>query len=56
MLKELSGQSSKTHVWVVDCRGALPKVSDWIDEIHGTSAGFAKVAKRFKACIKEAGI
>jgi hypothetical protein len=37
------------HVHVVDCRGALPHVSDWADEIHGTSVGFAAVADRFHA-------
>ena len=47
MLKGLAGDSEDTRVWVVDCRGAMPSVSDWNDEIHGTSDGFAKVARRF---------
>lgn len=38
-----------SHVHVVDCRGALPELSDWADEIHGTSEGFAEVARRFHA-------
>lgn len=43
-----------SHVWVVDCRGAMPFVSDWADEIHGTSSGFAKVAERFLNVIDQA--
>ncbi|GHB36152.1 hypothetical protein GCM10007094_27230 [Pseudovibrio japonicus] len=42
------------NVIVVDCRGAMPNLSDWVDEIHGTSDGFAKVASRFKAAIDQA--
>ena len=42
------------NVIVVDCRGAMPNLTDWVDEIHGTSAGFAKVASRFKAAIDQA--
>jgi endonuclease G len=56
MLSEFSQDPQVSKVWLVDCRGALPNVSDWADEIHGTSAGFRKVAKRFKACIQDAGI
>ncbi len=41
-------------VWVVDCRGAMPDVDDWADEIHGTSKGFAKVADRFAATLRAA--
>jgi hypothetical protein len=44
------------HVWLVDCRDALPKVSDWADEIHGTSRGFLKVAERFRATLAQAGV
>ena len=54
MLDDLAADSRQTQVWVVDCRGALPNVSDWADEIHATSAGYAKVAARFKARIDEA--
>jgi N-acetylmuramoyl-L-alanine amidase len=42
---------SDQHVHVVDCRGTLPHVSDWADEIHGTSDGFAFVAARFQATL-----
>jgi N-acetylmuramoyl-L-alanine amidase len=41
------------HVHVVDCRGALPHLLDWADEIHGTSDGFAAVADRFRAKLDE---
>jgi N-acetylmuramoyl-L-alanine amidase len=51
MLGALAGDSDQTRVYVVDCRHAMPNVSDWIDEIHGTSEGFAKVAERFKAVL-----
>ncbi|GKX32741.1 MAG: hypothetical protein MnENMB40S_03590 [Rhizobiaceae bacterium MnEN-MB40S] len=54
MLEEFAGDSSQTQVWLVDCRGAMPDVSDWNDEIHGTSAGFAKVASRFRPVIAQA--
>ncbi len=56
MLEELAGDSTVTKVWVVNCRGAMPAVSDWVDEIHGTSQGFAKVAERFRTVIRNAGI
>lgn len=36
------------NVHHIDCRDAMPHVSDWNDEIHGTSAGFSKVATRFR--------
>jgi hypothetical protein len=36
---------------VVDCRVAMPNVSDWNDEIHGISKGFEEVEKRFKAVL-----
>ena len=54
MLDDLAGDSTQTQVWVVNCRDALPNVSDWADEIHATSDGYAKVAARFKARINEA--
>ena len=56
MLGEFSGNSKTTKVWLVDCRGAMPNLTDWNDEIHGTSNGFRKVAKRFKAALKEAKV
>ncbi|OHV80403.1 hypothetical protein [Ensifer sp. LCM 4579] len=50
MLERVAGQSSTTHVHVIDVRGTLGK-TDWADEIHGTSAGFKKVAARFSETI-----
>lgn len=50
-LAGLAAKSGNENVFVVDCRGAMPNVSDWIDEIHGTSAGFVKVSKRFRDTI-----
>jgi N-acetylmuramoyl-L-alanine amidase len=44
---------SDRHVHVVDCRGTLPHVSDWADEIHGTSDGFAFVAARFQTTLDQ---
>ena len=46
-LKNVAGNSQTTGVWLIDCRGSMPNVEDWIDEIHGTSKGFEKVASRF---------
>ncbi|MEY6433943.1 hypothetical protein ABC977_16180 [Thioalkalicoccus limnaeus] len=43
--------ASDPHVHVVDCRGTLPNPTDWADEIHGTSDGFAAVADRFHATL-----
>ena len=40
MMEDISKQEN--YIWLVDCRGAMPHVSDWIDEIHGTSDGFKK--------------
>ena len=54
MLNEISGDSTQTGVWLVNCRGSMPDVTDWIDEIHGTSDGFKKVAAQFAKVIKEA--
>lgn len=51
MLNEVSGNSNTSNVWVVDCRGAMPNLSDWKDEIHGTSDGFKAVAERFKTVL-----
>ncbi len=56
MLADIAGDPTQSNVWLVDCRGAMPEVSDWIDEIHGTSAGFAKVAERFRIVLANAGL
>ena len=54
LMANLSGNSKESHVWLVDCRGALPTVKHWNDEIHGTSSGFKDVAARFDSVIKKA--
>lgn len=51
MLEQISGDPAVTGVWLIDCRGAMPNLSDWNDEIHGTSEGFVKVADRFRAVL-----
>lgn len=56
MLAAVAGDSAQTHVHVVDVRGTLPRVSDWADEIHATDAGFARVADRFRATLRDAGV
>lgn len=56
MMLELAGDPAITRVHVVDCRGAMPAPGDWIDEIHGTSDGFRKVAKRFRKQLQDLGI
>lgn len=37
MLREFSNTSKTTKVWLVDCRNAIPNLTDWADEFHGTS-------------------
>lgn len=54
MMDGLETKAKTKGIWVVNCRGALPKVTDWADEIHGTSDGFAKVAGRFHKVIESA--
>lgn len=44
------------HVHVVDCRGVLPDLEDWADEIHATSLGFTKIAARFRSTLLQLGI
>lgn len=56
MLTGFSEDPAQTRVWLVDCRGAMPEVTDWADEIHGTSKGFAKVASRFRTALQQAGV
>lgn len=56
MLGQLAADPAQTGVWLVDCRNAMPDVTDWADEIHGTSAGFAKVAARFRQSLRSAGV
>ncbi|MCV9963375.1 hypothetical protein OIU34_15830 [Pararhizobium sp. BT-229] len=52
-LEKIAGDTATTHIHVVNVRNALSQ-ADWADEIHGTSAGFEKVAKRFKTAIVNA--
>lgn len=54
MLNGLAGNSTDTNIWVVDCRESMPSVNDWIDEIHGTSDGFKKVAALFAETLNKA--
>jgi len=54
LLGSMAGDPATTGVWLVDCRNALPLVSDWNDEIHGTDAGYIKVAARFEAVLDQA--
>jgi hypothetical protein len=53
-LAAIAGDSDQTLVFVVDCRGALPRVGDWADEIHGNDAGFGRVADRFRTVLEQA--
>lgn len=55
-LYELLDDLALAHndVLVVDCRGAMSEVTDWIDEIHGTDEGFAKVTDRFRTTLNAA--
>jgi len=55
-LEQVAGDPAATGVYLVDCRGALPRLSDWADEIHGTSRGFAKVAARFRAVLRQVAL
>lgn len=52
MLENVARVSS--HVHVVDLRNTLPAVNDWADEIHGTSAGFGRMAAKFDRKIRGA--
>jgi hypothetical protein len=52
MLADLAREEAN-QVWLVDCRKALPKVTDWADEIHGTSKGFRKVAAKFRDTLEK---
>jgi N-acetylmuramoyl-L-alanine amidase len=53
-LAEVAAADPAGKVFVVDARGSMPVVEDWADEIHGTDAGFAKVADRFRATLDTA--
>ena len=55
MLHRVAGDSAVTHIHVVDVRGTLRR-EEWADEIHGTSAGFERVAELFRAKLREAGV
>ncbi len=54
MLADVAGDSTTSGIWVVNCRGTLPKLEDWNDEIHGTTAGFADVGRAFNAVLSKA--
>lgn len=54
MLDGLADKAGVRGIWVVDCRGAMPELTDWADEIHGTSQGFAEVGRRFCTVLDQA--
>jgi len=54
MLAAIRDAPGQRNIHIVDCRGAMPRVTDWNDEIHGTSAGFEEVGRRFRAVIGSA--
>lgn len=54
MLFDVASADVAGQVHVVDVRGILSDLDDWADEIHGTSAGFKKVAACFKTAIDTA--
>lgn len=54
MLDGIASDPQKPGIWLVDCRGAMPNVGDWIDEIHGTSYGFEAVSARFRQTLNQA--
>ena len=56
LLNSIANSPDVDGVHVVDCRGAMPELADWADEIHGTSDGFANVAVRFRAKLADLGI
>ena len=46
LLDEIAANDADVHV--IDVRNTLTKVTDWADEIHGTSDGFRRVARKFR--------
>lgn len=54
MLNSIAANAREGGIWVVNCREAMPNIADWNDEIHGTSAGFKKIADRFKETLTDA--
>lgn len=54
MLETLSLNPDETKIWVVNNRNTLTDLSDWNDEIHGTSEGFQKIANNFKKILRSA--
>lgn len=54
MLNSLAGDPGMSGVWVVDCRGAVPTLDGWGDELHPTADGFATLADRFARVIQTA--
>ena len=56
VMYDIAGDSTKSHVHVVDVRKTLPKVADWADEIHPTNDGFSRVAGKFAATLHGLGL
>lgn len=56
MMEGLVQDPALPGVHLVNCRGAMPDLEDWADEIHGTDDGFLKVAERFHEVLRGLGI
>lgn len=54
MLFSLRDMPGQHDVHIVDCRGSMPNLEDWNDEIHGTSEGFAEAGNRFHQTLQSA--
>ena len=48
LLNSIAIDIGNGNVHVVDCRGTMPSIDFWIDEIHGNDSGFANVAQKFR--------
>lgn len=53
MLGRVAGNATESFVFLVDVRDAIGP-DQWNDEIHGTDTGFAAVAVRFRAALRNA--
>ncbi len=56
VLHRVAADDPAGQVHVVDVRGTLTSITDWVDEIHATNKGFAHVAARFEAVLRSAGV
>ena len=53
MLGEVASAAGNGPVHLIDCRNTLDRLTDWNDEIHGTDAGFGKIAALFRRKLEE---